>query len=182
MQISKAASLVRLARQAIVSELQDKEIDYDNSGEKQGVFVTLLKNGELRGCIGFPQPIFPIEEAVVKAARAAAFRDPRFLPVSDQELREICIELSIMTRSKKIENMEEIIVGQTGIMVSKNNDSGLLLPQVAVEHKWTRDEFLDNACLKAGLERHAWEDADVSIFECQVFQEKTPGGKVESKL
>lgn len=182
MELSRAEELIRLAREAIVSEIKDQKSEYRHLGEKRGVFVTLLKNNKLRGCIGFPKPIFPLEKAVFEAARAAGFRDPRFPPVSEKELDKICIELSVLTKPEKIKTIDQIIVGESGLIVSNKGCSGLLLPQVAVEHEWDRQEFLEHTCLKAGLQKSDWEEADIFVFECEVFREESPNGRVERKL
>ena len=130
--------------------------------EKRGVFVTLYKKKHLRGCIGFPEPILPLGIALIKAAKAAAFEDPRFSPLSTSELKEIKIEITLLTKPKKTDP-KKIKVGKDGLIIKKGFNSGLLLPQVAVEYKWDAKTFLEQTCLKAGLDKDAWKDAESSI-------------------
>lgn len=139
--------------------------------EKRGVFVTLWLEGELRGCIGLPYPIRPLVEGVQEAAASAAFQDPRFPPLAQEEFASIEIEISVLTVPQKIEP-EKVKVGVHGLIVSKGQRSGLLLPQVAVEYHMDRETFLSQTCVKAGLPPESWrEKADLSAFEAQVFSE-----------
>lgn len=142
--------------------------------EKQGVFVTLTKNGSLRGCIGHTQSAVPLYRAVSDMAIAASTRDPRFPPVSQGELEDIRIQISALSPLKLISDISEIEVGKHGIYMTRGSNTGLLLPQVATEHKWNREEFLKQACIKAGLHDKAWEDKNTRIytFTAQVFSEK----------
>ena len=135
-----------------------------------GAFVTLKKRGQLRGCIGFIDPVLPLHQAVMQASVYAACRDSRFLPVSKDELDEIEVEISILTPLKKIANPNLVAVGKHGLVIEKEGKRGLLLPQVAVEHNWTRETFLERVCLKAGLPTNAWRfGADLYVFEAIVF-------------
>jgi AmmeMemoRadiSam system protein A len=118
--------------------------------EKRGVFVTLKKRGQLRGCIGYIQPFRPLEQAVREMALAAAFQDPRFSPLSRDELGEISVEISVLSPLKRIERPEEIEVGKHGLYIVLGNRSGLLLPQVATEYGWDALTFLEETCYKAG--------------------------------
>lgn len=139
--------------------------------EKRGVFVTLWMEGELRGCIGFPYPVRPLAEAVQEAAVSAAIQDPRFPPVRPEELTRIEIEVSVLTPPRAIEPAQ-IQVGVHGLIVSRGNRSGLLLPQVAMEYHWDSQNFLEQTCVKAGLPPDAWkEKAQIQAFEAQVFSE-----------
>lgn len=138
--------------------------------EKRGAFVTLKKRGLLRGCIGFIKPVLPLYQTVIQAAIYAACRDQRFLPVSPDELKDLEIEISVLTPLKKIDNPNFIEVGKHGLFISKGNRSGLLLPQVPVENQWSREIFLQQTCLKAGLPQDAWkQEADLFVFEAIVF-------------
>ncbi len=140
---------------------------------KTGVFVTIKEHGFLRGCIGFTDPIFPLYEGVQKAGILAATQDPRFKPLTKEELPKIHIEISVLTPLRKIENVNEIVVGKHGIMISKEGKRGLLLPQVAVENRWNRVQFLDQTCIKANLPIGCWEkNADIQIFEAIIFEER----------
>lgn len=167
--------LLRLAQSAIEEFILDKKIKNHqaqnaNLQEKRGAFVTLKKKGHLRGCIGFIKPVLPLNETVIQAAIYASCRDQRFPPVTAEELNDIQIEISVLTRLKKINNPHLVKVGKHGLFISKGNRSGLLLPQVPVENKWSRETFLQQACLKAGLHRDAWKQgADLYIFEAIVF-------------
>ncbi len=139
--------------------------------EKRGTFVTLWLEGELRGCIGFPYPVKPLAEAVQEAAISAALQDPRFPPVRAEELSHIEIEISVLSVPKPI-TPEQIKVGVHGLIISRGNRSGLLLPQVAIEYHWDVETFLEQTCVKAGLPQDAWkEKVNLSGFEAQIFSE-----------
>lgn len=139
--------------------------------EKRGCFVTLTEGGELRGCIGYPEPILPLIEALVDAAISAC-RDPRFPPLDASELPKIKIEISVLTKPRPIKP-EGIKVGRDGLIIRHGYYSGLLLPQVATEYNWSREEFLNHACFKAGLHQDAWKDEETQIFafQAEVFSE-----------
>lgn len=174
-------TLLRLAREALLSFLQRGDFKPDLSKykitprleKKAGVFVTLTKQEQLRGCIGYVEGIKPIWQAVIDNTHNAAFEDPRFPPVKMNEFDKISIEISVMTPLKPIKSIEEIEVGKHGLVIRKGWHSGLLLPQVPVEWGWTRDEFLRHICLKAGLPEDAWRDPDAQlfVFSAQVFNE-----------
>ncbi|OQX54241.1 MAG: hypothetical protein B5M53_05975, partial [Candidatus Cloacimonas sp. 4484_209] len=145
----------------------------DNVKNLQGVFVTLTKNGMLRGCIGYIQAVKPLYEAVSEMAVSAALNDPRFPPVSKKELKQLSIEISVLTPLKKIDNTEIIKVGRDGIYIRKGFYSGLLLPQVATEYGWDRKTFLEETCQKAGLPKEAYKepDTEIYIFQAIIFNE-----------
>ncbi|MEM3514914.1 MAG: TIGR00296 family protein [Candidatus Hadarchaeum sp.] len=157
--------------------------------EPGGVFVTLTKNGELRGCIGHPMPNLPLIDALIDSAISAATRDPRFPPVSPKELQHIGIEVSVLTKPEtlKAEHPKEypklIKIGRDGLIVEGMGCAGLLLPQVAVEYGWDAEEFLSNTCIKAGLMPDCWLERGVRVsrFSAQVFCEKKPGGEVTER-
>ncbi len=168
--------LLELARHSIQTTLQKgRRLPVVESlspllREKRGTFVTLWME-ELRGCIGFPYPVKPLAEAVQEAAISAAFQDPRFPPVRAEELAQIEIEISVLTVPKAIE-ASQIQVGVHGLIVSRGNRSGLLLPQVAMEYHWDAQTFLEQTCVKAGLSPEAWkEKINLYAFEAQVFSE-----------
>ncbi|PIO05087.1 TIGR00296 family protein [Candidatus Woesearchaeota archaeon CG08_land_8_20_14_0_20_43_7] len=173
--------LIQLAKESIISSLLHDSIDVesyqDEFPDAHGVFVTLKKKGELRGCIGFPLPDYPLFEGVFKAARAAAFDDPRFPPLAKDELSDIDIEISVLSVPVTVkfkdpdDLLKKIKVGRDGLMIKYNFASGLLLPQVPVELGWDEKTFLDNLCLKAGLPKGSWKEKDVEIksFQAQVF-------------
>ena len=140
-------------------------------GEKRGCFVTLTEGGKLRGCIGFPEPVLPLIEALVDAAMGAC-RDPRFPALDASELPKIKIEISVLTRPKPVKP-SEVKVGKDGLIVRRGFYSGLLLPQVAAEYGWSREEFLGQTCIKAGLPPNAWKGKGTEIlaFQAEVFSE-----------
>jgi AmmeMemoRadiSam system protein B/AmmeMemoRadiSam system protein A len=142
--------------------------------EPRGLFVTLTKQGNLRGCIGYIQPIKPMYEAVSEMAISAALKDPRFPPVSEKEMSELSIEISVLTPLEKIDNPEKITVGRDGIFIKKGFYSGLLLPQVATEYGWDRKTFLIETCHKAGLQSDAYKDpeTEIFIFQALIFNEE----------
>lgn len=185
---------VKLARKAIAGCLnKGKKITPENLppvfSEKRGVFVTLnTKNKELRGCIGRPYPMLPLGEAIIASAINAAREDPRFYPVRPEELDDIVIEVTVLTVPRLIDAKpkdlpEKIVIGRHGLIVSSGMDSGLLLPQVAVEHCFDATEFLCQTCMKAGLLPDSWlSGAKVYSFEGQIFEEIKPGGEVREKI
>jgi AmmeMemoRadiSam system protein B/AmmeMemoRadiSam system protein A len=138
----------------------------------QGMFVTLRKHGELRGCIGQMLPDRPLRMLVVRMALASAFEDPRFGRVRAGELKDIDIEISILTPFRRVAGPGDIEVGRDGVLLEKDGRSAVFLPQVATEEHWTRDEMLDNLCLKGGLNAGCWRaGARLSNFQADVFKE-----------
>ena len=168
--------LLRLARSAINQFIREKKIINYNTENlnflaKKGAFVTLKRKGYLRGCIGFIEPVAPLYQTVIQTSVYAACRDQRFLPVSAEELDDLEIEISVLSPLKKIHDPSLIRVGKHGLVISKGNKRGLLLPQVPVENNWSRETFLKQACLKAGLPPNTWKsEADIYIFEAIIFQ------------
>jgi uncharacterized protein (TIGR00296 family) len=147
--------------------------------QKRGVFVTLTRGRELRGCIGFPYPHYPLGEAIREAAICAALQDPRFPPVKADELSLLEIGITILTVPEPLTAEPEdrpasIEVGRHGLIVRGLGASGLLLPQVATEWCWDSRQFLDQTCRKAGLPAGCWrrKEVEVYIFEGQIFSEK----------
>lgn len=139
--------------------------------ENRGAFVTLKKNGRLRGCIGYIEAKRPLYETVREMAVASAFNDPRFPPLRRDELKHLALEISVLAPLKIIKSIEEIEVGVHGIYIVKGYHSGLLLPQVAVEHEWDKLTFLRETCCKARLLPDAWkeEDAKIYVFSANIF-------------
>jgi AmmeMemoRadiSam system protein A len=170
--------LIKLARGSISSRFTGDNVEIPNEeflSEKLGVFVTLKEKGDLRGCIGFPEPVFELGKGLIKAAQAAAFEDPRFRPVEDGE--KFNIEVSVLTKPVELDKgklPEAIDVGTDGLIIRSAHSSGLLLPQVAVENRWDSKQFLEYACLKAQLPPGSWLDQGVKVFkfQCQIFQEQ----------
>lgn len=178
-QLSKAgqAYLLELSRKTIQEFLQfgRKPSEAPLQAElleKRGVFVTLESRGHLRGCIGYVAPLFPLYKAVINCSVSAATNDPRFQPLSLEELGEIEIEISVLSSAKIVKDIEQIQVGAHGLMISHKGTRGLLLPQVAVEHGWEREEFLNETCRKAGLPLDAWKkEAIIESFTALIFRE-----------
>ena len=170
-----------LARDAIASAFgKDDPVDESlkKYNKEQGVFVTLHKKGELRGCIGYPEPVMPLYDAVIDAAISAAFSDPRFPQVTEDELAELDLEISILTVPEKLECDPEkygstIKIGTDGLII-RGRSSGLLLPQVATEWNFSPIQFIEAVCEKAGLSKEAWKDTSNSLFtfQAQIFNEK----------
>jgi len=142
--------------------------------EKGAAFVTLTKSGNLRGCIGYIQPVLPLYETVVKMAIESSTGDPRFPKVRPEELKDIRIEISVLSPIELINDVNKIEVGKHGLIIRKGFYQGLLLPQVATSHHWDKWEFLDQTCIKAGLPPGSWKDKDTEIyvFSAQVFGEE----------
>lgn len=191
--------LVELARKAVGEYLKTGEIiptpmDISPRFEVQyGVFVTLnsVRHGkkELRGCIGFPYPTLPLVRAVIESAINSATQDPRFHPVSLNELDHIVFEVSVLTPpelvevEKPVDYPSKIRVGQDGLIVEGGYSKGLLLPQVPVEWNWNEEEFLCQCCMKAGLSPDCWLLSNTKIyrFSCIISREASPNGKVVVK-
>lgn len=169
-------SLLNLARDSICTKLASKRvtIPQDEVFElKRGLFVTLHKHGNLRGCIGYIFPYQNIVDSVQRLACAAAFRDPRFPPVSLAEMDDIVIEISLLSELIPVETDSDIQIGRDGLYIEYDEYSGILLPQVALEYGWDKYTFLRHLCLKAGLPELAWKDAKAKIqrFSAQIFSE-----------
>jgi uncharacterized protein len=169
--------LLGLARQALVEivtrrELPDSIPHEGIFGERRGVFVTLHVGGELRGCIGTTEGGEPLGDAVVRCAASAALHDPRFAAVRAEELERLRIEISVLSPVAAI-RVEDIEIGKHGLVISDGGHRGLLLPQVAVEHGLSVEQFLGETCRKARLARDAWRLGETRIegFTCDVFEE-----------
>ncbi len=182
---------VKVVREAIEKRLKGVKVsvkDFEfppKFEEKRGVFVTLYKNGELRGCIGYPYPVLPLKEALIKAALSSAFEDPRFPPVREKEMERIRVSVTVLSEPKKLkskpeERPERIEIGKHGIIIKRGIFQGLLLPQVAVEYGWDAETFLMQTCVKAGLPPKSWldEDTEVFLFTGEIFEEIEPKGKI----
>jgi AmmeMemoRadiSam system protein A len=174
--------LLELARESIKTYFKGKKPGMKNVtglSEKRGVFVTLHKKGELRGCIGFPLPVYALNTAIVEAARSAAFHDPRFPPLREEELKDVELEISVLTVPEEIkvsranDYLEKIRIGEDGLIIKGPFGSGLLLPQVATENNFNVQTFLNCLCQKAGMGFNDWKDLSnkVSKFQAEVFNE-----------
>lgn len=171
--------LLQLAHESILSALEGREIPLDSPtphlAEPRGAFTSLYLHGELRGCVGFVLPVSSVYRAVIDTARAAAFEDTRFYPVTLEEARQLEIELSILSPPRPI-TAEEVEVGRHGLLISMAGNRGLLLPQVPMERDWDRVVFLEQTCRKAGLPSDAWRrGAVIEAFTAEVFGEKSSG-------
>ncbi len=170
--------LLTLARNSIESYFEGKELNNNEFKEKHGVFVTLLSlDGDLRGCIGYAESWFSLSEAVTKAARQAAFNDPRFEPLRKNEKFKLVVSVlttpELIKVNSPLEYPKNIAIGKDGLIVSTNETHGLLLPGVAKEHNWNAEEFLSQTCLKAGLLEETWKQGTCKVlkFTSQVFKE-----------
>ena len=167
--------LLRLARQAVQTYVAEKrvvtsETTNPNLLSDRGAFVTLKKSGELRGCIGFIEPVASLWDTVIHTAVYAASEDPRFTPVTAEELKDLEYEISVLTPLKRINDPGIVQVGKHGLVIAVGRNRGILLPQVPVENNWDRETFLCQACVKAGLPPDAWKKgAEISVFEAIVF-------------
>jgi len=165
--------LLQIARESIFSFLAGQDISLPapspHLAEPRGVFTTLYSDRKLRGCVGFPAAVLPVYRAVMESARAAACEDPRFPPVRLEEARMIRISISVLSPLQPT-SPDEIEIGRHGLVVSQGLQRGLLLPQVPVEHGWSRVTFLEQTCLKAGLPPDAWRNgARIEAFTAEVF-------------
>jgi AmmeMemoRadiSam system protein A len=161
--------LLQVARDSIEAHLKDQTAPAAKSasptlGELRGAFVSLHRRGNLRGCIGYIEPVQPLLQAVREMAAAAAFHDPRFRPLQKEELPDLEIEISVLSPLKLVKSVEEIEVGRHGLYMVRGFSRGLLLPQVATEYHWDRQTFLQQTCGKAGLPPDAWKDGATKIY------------------
>ena len=171
------ALLLRLAHDSILSALEGRDIPLDpptaHLAEPRGAFTSLYLHGELRGCVGYVLPVSPVYRAVADTARAAAFEDTRFPPVTVAEAPHLEIELSILSPPQPI-SAGAVEIGRHGLLIGMAGRRGLLLPQVPTEHNWDRTTFLEQTCRKAGLPLDAWQKgATIEAFTAEVFGEKT---------
>ena len=168
--------LLRAAHQAIEGSLCGEELDITSPSvhlaELRAAFTTLHLEGELRGCVGYAFPVYPLYRTVLETAIAAAFGDSRFYPVSEIEVPRLKIEISVLSPVAEIAP-EKVEVGKHGLIVTQGQRRGLLLPQVPVEHGWDAEKFLCEACVKAGLPLDAWRlGAKLEAFTAEVFGEE----------
>ena len=158
---------------------------------KAGAFVTFhtFPDKQLRGCIGVPEPVMPLRDAILQGARSAS-HDPRFPPLIAEELNGIIVEVTVLTPPEKIivdtpeELIDAVVIGRDGLIAERGKLwRGLLLPQVPVEHDWDEQEYLSHTCMKAGLTPFAWRDSKITFyrFEGEIFAETEPSGPVEQQ-
>ena len=180
MDISKKqkGELLKTAREVIVASLEGRSPRLPPAEglytRPCGAFVTLHKGGRLRGCIGHIVARRPLLETIEEMARAAAFQDPRFPPVTPEEMAAIDLEISVLSPLETLENPGDLIPGTHGLYLSRGTRTGVLLPQVATQEGWDRETFLTHTCFKAGLPGDAWRDSSthLQVFTAQVFGEK----------
>ena len=174
-------TLLKIARESIAAVLSGSTIDLEGYAvddalrRPAGAFVTLTTaDDDLRGCIGSIVAREPLYKAVSSSAISAALRDPRFPSVRANELPSLHLEISVMGPIERVNDVSEIETGRDGLIISRGAYAGLLLPQVATEYGWGRDEFLDHTCMKAGLPTGAWRSAETTIekFSAEVFAEQ----------
>ena len=188
----QAEKLIGLARQSILDFFENKKTEASDEiksefSKKTGCFVSLYIGKSLIGCIGYSDPVFPLYKAVIKSAKAAAFEDPRFPPMKKEQMKDLRIELSVLTEPEELEAekpedyLNKFNIGVDGLIIKDDFGSGLLLPQVAIEWGWDKEEFLNQTCVKAGLGPECWKDMRRRIykFQAQVYVEDN--GKVIKK-
>ncbi len=192
--LDEGRKAVQFAREIAESFVKNTTTPTANLSElfnqERGVFITIHTHPshDLRGCIGIPQPIMPLKDAIVDSTKSAA-RDPRFPPLNENELDNIIIEVTILTQPELIEvdqpkeYLSHIEIGRDGLIAEQGFFKGLLLPQVPIEQQWTKEEFLSNTCMKAGLMPDAWVDKNTKIFKFsgQIFSETEPRGNIKEK-
>lgn len=192
--LDEGTKAVKLARDSIENFVKSNKQSISNMKgiflEKRGVFTTLhtYPDLDLRGCIGFPLPILPLNEAIIESAKSAT-NDPRFPKLEENEIDKIIIEVTILTQPELIKEdipknlPSRIEIGRDGLIVEQGFNKGLLLPQVPVEQQWDKEEFLSHTCLKAGLLPDAWFDKNTKIYKFtgQIFTEIEPNGKIMEK-
>ena len=170
--------LLQIARRAVRAHVLSQpftppEVTSGNLTKSCGIFVSIHKHDELRGCIGNPQGAGPLYRTVGECAISAAVGDPRFVPITGDELSVIDFEISVLAPMQRVIDINEIEVGKHGLLVSKRGYRGLLLPQVATAYGWDRETFLRETCRKAGLRYDDWKDgATIHRFNAFVFGEK----------
>jgi len=175
----EAVALLQIARDAITNLVNQQDYapaprEEKALNERSGCFVTIKRNGQLRGCIGNFQSQIPLFRGVAEMAVAAASKDPRFTPLQAAELDDLELEISVLSPLQKIDDIEMIEVGTHGIYLERNFSRGVLLPQVATEYGWDRLTFIRQTCNKAGLPADAWQDSDIEIyiFSAQIINEQ----------
>ena len=191
--------LVNLAKKAVLQKITFGETIQPPKNTPQqllnhaGVFVTInaFKNNKkkLRGCMGYPYPTHILVKALIDSAINAALYDPRFIPISQNELNNLIFEISVLTPPKIIdvnnptEYPKHVTIGQDGLIVERGPNKGLLLPQVPAEWGWNKEEFISQCCIKAGLTPDSWMNESTKLykFKALIFEEQTPQGKIKRK-
>ena len=171
-------ALLRLARKTLEAHFADESApvcpaSHKSLTEQKGAFVSLHRGAELRGCIGQLYPDRELSKVVQHCVLSAAMEDMRFVPVAQDEVGDLSIEISVLSPFRRVQNIDEIEVGRHGLYVVQGGFRGLLLPQVATQYRWDRKRFLEQTCLKAGLSKSAWQDPQTVTytFEAEVFSD-----------
>jgi AmmeMemoRadiSam system protein A len=170
--------LLESARETITAKLTGREGLYAPVTKaleaKCGAFVTLHKHGQLRGCIGNLVGVKPLYITIRGMALSSAFEDPRFMPLSQKELEEIDIEISVLSPMTQIKSIDDIKIGEHGIFIKNGFRTATFLPQVAVQQNWGIKELMENVCLKAGMGKDSWKepDTEILVYSAIVFGEK----------
>jgi AmmeMemoRadiSam system protein A len=179
MNIVDKKALLLVARDAIAAKFERRSPKVESIAHlttPMGLFVTLTIDSDLRGCIGFPLPELPLNEALVDAAQDAAFRDPRFRPLAEDELEQVELEINLLTAPEIItvgtaeDYYDQITVGVDGLLIRGAYGSGLLLPSVAERLGWSTKSYLEGICQKAGLPIDGWQDSDNKLFKFQSIE------------
>jgi AmmeMemoRadiSam system protein A len=176
------SELLALARKSVESVVGKDELYMPPASadatlnQERGAFVTLTISGALRGCIGYTSAVKPLYLTVRDTATHAALHDPRFTPVTSAELPSLAYEISVLSPLRRVTDIQQIRVGEHGLLMKNGDSEGLLLPQVPVEQKWDRQTFLEQTCRKAGMDSGCWKDDDTDIFAftAVVFHEQKP--------
>lgn len=169
--------LLKIARHAVHSYLRGQtphlpQVPPGVLTEPHGAFVSIHHGVDLRGCIGNVHPAGPLYRSVAECAIGAAVGDPRFMPLAIPELPGVEFEISVLSPLQRVGDIREIEVGKHGLLISKGNTRGLLLPQVATMYNWDRERFLQETCRKAGLKNDDWKNATIESFAAVIFDEK----------
>ena len=183
--------LVKMARDTVSQYIKNNNKISDQTFEEKfrfnaGVFVTINDKSGLRGCIGFPLAVKKLSDALIDAAISASTDDPRFPSIAQNELNDLVFEVTVLSDTEEIstnsldEIINEIKIGRDGLIIEKNSQSGLLLPQVPVEYNWDVKDFLNHTCHKAGLPSDSWKDktTKISKFQGVIFREILPNGEI----
>ena len=183
--------LVKMARSVVSAHIINNNKVSDQTFKekfsfKAGVFVTINDKSGLRGCIGFPLAVKKLSDALTDAAISASTDDPRFPSITKNEIDDLVFEVTVLSDTEEIttsspdEIINEIKIGRDGLIIEKDFQSGLLLPQVPVEYNWNVKDFLDHTCHKAGLPNDAWKDktTKISNFQGVIFREVLPNGEI----
>ncbi len=173
MENSEKRKLLQIARKSIESSFSGESVEIPASTIRRGAFVTLNKNGNLRGCIGYLTGLMPLYEEIFTLARSAAFEDYRFPPLREEELVNITIEISLLTEPEAIADIDGFNLEKDGIILSLHGRRAVFLPQVAKETGWSKEELMTALSEKAGFPGNAWkeEKAEFMTFQAEVFSE-----------